>query len=317
MQKGVSSDVSVLIQIFPLSLPHPQIVPNVEQSTDGYLAQLAEEKMVVVTTSTTGKAPVQGGHKTLAQKASSHQPHSHDSNNNVSVTQGVTLPPPQKKVVSTASVAVTAVPGRSPMASPKVRHEPTTVAPEPVVVNGNVGPATAAVKTEVVVQKANAILQTDVVLQQQQHKKLETNTVSVTATPAAINGVGEKVQQPAVATAAPPAAPSSWASLFASSQRPAAPDGANGPVVGSKKPVAKVLPFEGTQVQQAAAVNTAGTMSYSAASSMGLSTTTTTTQSGLVGSVQRVTQEHQQQAQEQSNDASSVAERRGFKLGGE
>lgn len=295
-------------------------MPKAEQSVDGHMSSLVEEKLVVsAKTSSHGH-----NNKSWAQKASTgsatHQQSSHDSNNNVATgTSSV----PQKKVVTTASVAVTAAPGRSPMASPKVRHDPLPTATEPVVVNGSSSAATKAVVVEppaAVVQKANAILQTDVVphqQQQQQQKKLETNTVSVTATPAAINGVGEKPQAPApaVVTAAAAAAPSSWASLFASSQKPTGGDNANGPVVGSKKPVAKVLPFEGTQVQATIATNTAGVMSYSAASSLGLAAPNAAAQAvQSTGTVVGV-QSNQPLTVEQNNNNS--ADRRGFKLGGE
>lgn len=270
-----------------------------------HISTMVEEKLVV-----SGKTSGHGHHnKSWAHKTASHhqsQTQSHDSNNNVPTGQSATAP--QKKVVTTTSVAVTAVPGRSPLASPKVRHE--QVPAQTVVVNGS---ASVGLKAEPVVQKANAILQTDAVPQQQQQKKLETNTVSVTATPAAINGVGEKPQAAAAPATAAASAPSSWASLFASSQKQSAGDSSNGPLVGSKKPVAKVLPFEGTQVSQASATNTAGTMSYSAASSMGLSTPTpTTTQGGVVG-----VQNNQKQEEQNNNTFSSLAERRGYKLGGE
>lgn len=262
---------------------------------------MIEEKLVI-------EAVAAKNNKTWAQQAAgtaqvhrNQQQQSHDSNNNVGASQVTTnAGGPVKKVVTTTSVAVTAAPGRSPMTSPKVRHEPEAGAG----VNG-----TAVPKNESV-QKANAILQTDGVAPHQTQKKLETNTVSVTATPAAINGGGggggaEKPQQN---TAPAPSAPSSWASLFASSQKSAATDtGSNGPVVGSRKPVAKVLPFEGTQVQPATQ-NTAGSMSYSAASSMGLAPTT---QSVAV----TATAPHNNQMSEQ--DKSSLAERRALKLGGE
>lgn len=275
-----------------------QSVPKVEPTVDvTHISTMVEEKLVV-----SGKTSGHGHqNKSWANKTASHH-QSHDSNNNVGGPSSTAL---HKKVVTTTSVAVTAVPGRSPLASPKVRHE--QVPAQTVVVNGsaNVGP-----KAEAVVQKANAILQTDAVPQQQ--KKLETNTVSVTATPAAINGVGEKPQPATAPAPAAAPAPSSWASLFASSQKQSAGDSSNGPVVGSKKPVAKVLPFEGTQVSQASATNTAGTMSYSAASSMGLSTPTpTTTQGGVVG-----VQNNQKQEEQNNNTFSSLAERRGYKLGG-
>lgn len=278
-----------------VELQHQGSVSDVvDQTVDAYMSTMVEEKMTM--------APAKGtSHhhsKAWPQKTSPQQSQAppHDTNNNVSAA--AVQQQQQKKVVSTTSVAVTAVPGRSPMASPKVRHEP--VSTESASVNG------AAPKADLppVVQKANAILQTDVVPQQQQ-KKLETNTVSVTATPAAINGgAGEKPQQQV--TTVP--APSSWASLFASSQKSTAPDNSNGPVVGSKKPVAKVLPFEGTQVQ-APTTNSAGTLSYSAASSMGLSSpkaTATTAPSASVASVI-----------EEDNSNTSAADRRGFKLGGE
>lgn len=265
------------------------------------MATMAEEKLIV-----SNKA---SNNKTWAQKASSQQHQQlHDSNNNVSAA----VPPQQqqhhhqqKKVVTTTSVAVTAVPGRSPMASPKVRHELVS-AENIAAVNGS----SAAPKAEpVVVQKANAILQTDAVPQ----KKLETNTVSVTATPAAINGGVEKPQPAAAAPA--PSAPSSWASLFASSQKPSVPDSSNGPVVGPKKPVAKVLPFEGTQVQQQTSTGkNAGNMSYSAASTMGLNAVA----SGATGGAQPHSGRQQvKEKEEEDNSNTSQAERRGLKLGGE
>lgn len=267
-------------------------MPNVE----GYISTLVEEKLVIE-----GAATAKNN-KTWAQQAGgSAQVHrnnqrqqSHDSNNNVAASQGTaSAGGPVKKVVATTSVAVTAAPGRSPMTSPKVRHEAEAGA----VVNGSAGP-----KNEVV-QKANAILQTDAVPHQTQ-KKLETNTVSVTATPAAINGGAEKPQQ---APAPAPSAPSSWASLFASSQKSTVTDtGSNGPVVGSRKPVAKVLPFEGTQVQPATQ-NTAGSMSYSAASSMGLAATTQSVTVTATAPLNNLMSEQ---------DKSSLAERRAIKLGG-
>lgn len=254
-------------------------MPNVNQA-DGILSVLLEQKVVIdpPTGGATATAPSGGkpsGNRAWAQQTAG--PSQHDSNNNVPVHAV-----PAKKVVTTASVAVTAAPGRSPMVSPRPHQEAESTA----LVNGGVPPRGEATK-------ANAIQQTDVVppaiaIPQ---KKLSTNTVSVTATPAAINGGAEKPQAVSAPVAAAP--PSSWASLFASSQRPA--DGANG---AAKKLVAVVPPFEGTQIQQG------GTMSYSAASaSVGLQTATTTQTSAPAN----LTEEESK---------SSQADRRGFKLGG-
>lgn len=240
-----------------------------EDEGEEYLSTMVEDKMYVSANMGKGKA--------WAQKPTQPANTSHDPNNNV----------PAKKQVTTTSVAVTAVPGRSPMVSPKA-NEP---GPEPPV-NGKP-------------EKANAILQTDV----PQQKKLETNTVSVTATPAGINGGGGGGGDKAAPAPTTAPAPSSWASLFASSQKAAAAEGGNAngmPVVGanSKRPVAKVLPFASNAHLQSSgqAGSAAGTMSYSAASSIGLSVS-----GGTNAPVN---------SQPEVDSNTSAADRRGMKLGG-
>lgn len=281
----------------------PQFVPNAEKqqpAVDSQISSLVQEKLSV-------SKPASAQNKTWAQKASQQQ---NDSNNNNSLSGNSNQATSQKKVVTTTSVAVTAVPGRSPMASPKASATDSTPS---VVGNG-------ALKMEGGVHKTNAILQTDVVSQQQPQKKLETNTVSVTATPAAINGgvvaAAEKVPK-SVPVAATTSSPSSWASLFASSQKPSAnntvtSENSNGPGLGQKKPVAKVSPFTGgSQVQTATTTNPAQ-MSYSAASSIGSSAS----RKAGEGASQTATVTPVPSHSSKQEDTASLADRRGVQLGG-